>query len=186
MGKEYTEITPKIQAWIDRQHMFFVSTAPLSDGGLINCSPKGLDSFCVLGPHQIGYVDVGGSGIETVAHLRENGRIVIMMCAFTGPPIIFRFYGQGVVVEPEDSGFSALLKKFPNLPTARNIIVIELERIIDSCGFGVPLYDFRQQRDSLPNYFANKTEKEILAYRVERNSESLEGLTGLKPPPGTD
>ena len=92
MGKEYTEINPTIQAWIGRQHMFFVSTAPLARDGLLNCSPKGLESLRVLGPHKMAYLDIGGSGIETVAHLKENGRIVIMMCAFSGSPKIYRFY----------------------------------------------------------------------------------------------
>ena len=179
MGKEYTEINPEIQAWIGRQHMFFVSTAPLAGEGLINCSPKGLESLRVLGLHKMAYLDIGGSGIETVAHLKENGRIVIMMCAFSGPPKIYRFYGQGAVIEPQDEGFDALLGEFPSLPAARNIIVIEVERIIDSCGYGVPLYDFQKDRNSLQNYYASKAEKEVLAYRAERNSLSLDGLQGL-------
>ena len=98
MGKEYQEIDERIPRWIERQRLFFVSTAPLAGDGRINCSPKGLDSLRVLGPRQLAYVDIGGSGIETVAHLKENGRIVIMMCAFDGPPKIFRFYGQGTPV----------------------------------------------------------------------------------------
>lgn len=182
MGKEYTEITDQLRGWIKRQRMFFVATAPLSDKGTVNCSPKGLDSFRVLGPKQIGYVDTGGSGIETVAHLRENGRIVIMMCAFEGPPKIFRFYGRGNVIEPHDDTFTATLALFPRLPAARNLIVVDVERIFDSCGYGVPLYEFRGQRDSLPNYFANQTEEEILAYRARKNSVSLDGLPGLTPP----
>lgn len=179
MGKEYTEINPKIQAWIDRQHIFFVSTAPLAADGLLNCSPKGLESLRVLGPHRMAYLDIGGSGIETVAHLKENGRIVIMMCAFSGSPKIYRFYGHGSVIEPQDEGFDAMLGEFPSLPAARNIIVIEVERIIDSCGYGVPLYDFQMDRDSMQNYYGSKTEQDVLAYRAERNSLSLDGLPGL-------
>lgn len=179
MGKEYTEITPKLQAWIERQRMFFVSTAPLAADGLLNCSPKGLDSLRVLGPHRMAYLDTGGSGIETVAHLKENRRIVIMMCAFSGPPKIYRFYGQGSVIEPQDAEFDEMLGKLPSLPAARNIIVIEVERIIDSCGYGVPLYDFQKDRDSMGNYYGAKTEQEILTYRAERNGLSLDGLPGL-------
>lgn len=179
MGKEYTEIGDRLQAWIARQHVFFVATAPTSAEGLVNCSPKGLDSLRVLGPMQIAYADTGGSGIETVAHLKDNGRITLMMCAFDGPPKIFRFYGRGTAVEPHEERFNELLPNFPDMPTVRNIIVIDVERIIDSCGYGVPLYEFRQHRDSLGNYFSKQSEDEILEYRRTRNAESLDGLPGL-------
>lgn len=179
MGKEYTEISDRLQQWIGRQQVFFVATAPLSADGLVNCSPKGLDSFRVLGPKSIAYLDVGGSGIETVAHLKENGRIVIMMCAFDGPPKIFRFYGTGRVVEPHDDGFADLLTRFPEHPSARNIIEVSVERIIDSCGYGVPLYDFKRHRDSFDNYYGNKTDEEVAEYRRNRNVTSLDGLPGL-------
>lgn len=179
MGKEYTEIDERLQDWISRQKMFFVATAPSAADGLINCSPKGLDCLRVLGPHEIAYVDTGGSGIETVAHLRDNGRIVLMLCAFEGPPKIFRFYGRGKIVEPHEAGFDELLARFPPMPAARYIIRIEIERIIDSCGYGVPLYQFKQHRDSLPNYFSNQSEEDIVEYRRNRNKKSLEGLPGL-------
>jgi hypothetical protein len=182
MGKEYTEIGERLQAWIAKQHMFFVATAPTSAAGLVNCSPKGLECLRVLGPMQLGYVDTGGSGIETVAHLKDNGRITLMFCAFEGPPKIFRFYGKGTVVEPQDDGFGELLARFPEMPAARNIIVIDVERILDSCGYGVPLYEFRQHRDSLGNYFSKQSEEEILEYRRTRNAESLDGLPGLTLP----
>ena len=182
MGKEYTEIDERIQKWMSRQHVFFVSTAPTSADGLVNCSPKGLDSLRVLGPRELAYVDTGGSGIETVAHLKDNGRITLMLCAFDGPPKIFRFYGRGTVVEPQDAGFADLLAAFPPMPAARNIIRIAVERIIDSCGYGVPLYDFRAHRDSLPNYFGKQSEEDILEYRRKRNSVSLDGLPGLASP----
>jgi len=182
MGKEYTEIDKRVRKWIGRQHVFFVATAPLAGEGLINCSPKGLDCLRVLGPNEIAYVDTGGSGIETVAHLKENGRIVVMMCAFDGPPKIFRFYGRGTIVEPQDSGFDALLAEFPPMPAARAIIRIDVERIMDSCGYGVPLYEFKSHRESLSNYFQKQSEEEILAYRKERNSKSLDGLPGLTFP----
>ncbi|NNC56796.1 MAG: pyridoxamine 5'-phosphate oxidase family protein [Woeseiaceae bacterium] len=179
MGKEYQEIDERIQRWIDRQRLFFVSTAPLSDDGHINCSPKGLDGLRVLGPRQIAYADIGGSGIETVAHLKENGRIVIMLCAFDGPPKIFRFYGHGRPVEPHDAEFETLTSKFSNMPAIRNFIVVDIESIRDSCGYGVPVYEFKSERESLKNWCDNKTSDELLDYRVERNAVSLDGLPGL-------
>lgn len=182
MGKEYTEIDDRLQAWLGKQQVFFVSTAPTSPDGLVNCSPKGLDCLRVLGPMQLAYADTGGSGIETVAHLRDNGRITLMFCAFEGPPKIFRFYGRGTAVEPHDATFAGLLGRFPAMPAARNIIVIDVERIIDSCGYGVPLYEFRQHRDSLGNYFSKQSAADILEFRRTRNTESLDGLPGLTGP----
>ena len=180
MGKEYTEINEKIQSWIERQRIFFVATAPMSGDSLLNCSPKGLDCFRVLGPTEIGYVDTGGSGIETVSHLRENGRIVIMMCAFEGPPKIFRFYGQGRVVEPHDEEFTSLVARFPEMPAIRNFVIVDVELILDSCGYGVPFYEYKGERESLPNWCAAKTEDELLSYRIEKNAKSLDGLSGLE------
>lgn len=180
MGNEYTEIDASIQKWMSRQHMFFVSTAPSATDGLVNCSPKGLDCLRVLSPNELGYVDTGGSGIETVAHLKDNGRITIMMCAFSGPPKIFRFYGTGTPLEPHEPEFAELLAKFPQLPAARNIIRIRVERIIDSCGFGVPLYEFQKHRESLSNYFEKQSAVDVLEYRRTRNRQSLDGLPGLE------
>lgn len=180
MGKDYTEIDERIQKWIDRQTMFFVASAPLSADGLINCSPKGGDTLRVLGPRQLGYVDWGGSGIETVAHLKENGRIVLMLCAFDGPPKIYRFFGKGTVVEPHEDGFEELLSRFPEQLTARNIVVVDVDRIMDSCGYGVPEYEFRKNRDSMRNWVESKTEQDILDYRKENNRTSLDGLPGLR------
>ena len=185
MGKDYQEIDDGIRRWIERQKMFFVATAPREDDGLVNCSPKGLDCLRILGPHCIAYADTGGSGIETVAHLKQNGRIVLMMCAFEGPPKIFRFYGTGRSVEPHMSEFGELAGKFGSMPTIRNLIVIDIDRIRDSCGYGVPLYEFRSQRDSLVNWANSKTEQELLDYRIEKNEKSLDGLAGLDTGPLT-
>ena len=179
MGKEYTEIDEGLQRWMKRQHLFFISTAPLQGDGHINCSPKGMDGLVVSGPKQLMYGDVGGSGIETVAHLKENGRVTIMMCAFDGPPKIIRFYGTGSVIEPHQAGFMGLAEQFIDLPSLRNIIVIDADQIIDSCGFGVPMYDFRKQRDSFDNYLKDKDEAFLHNYRRERNATSLDGLPGL-------
>jgi hypothetical protein len=180
MGQEYVEIDERIRSWIERQHVFFVSTAPLAGDGLVNCSPKGLDSLRVLGSKQLVYADTGGSGIETVAHLKENGRIVIMLCAFDGPPKIFRFYGTGRAVEPHDDEYRTLLPSFPSLPSIRNFIVVEVERIRDACGYGVPLYEFKNERDSLKNWVEQKSPEELREYRAEKNAQSLDGLPGLE------
>lgn len=182
MGKDYTEIDERIQRWMDRQHMFFVATAPMDSDGLINLSPKGGDTLKVLGPRQLVYLDWGGSGIETVAHLKENGRIVLMMCAFDGPPKIYRFFGTGRPVEPHEPEFEELLAKFDEQPSVRNFIVIDVERIMDSCGFGVPEYDFRKHRESMKNWVSSKTPEEIAQYRKDNNQASLDGLRGLDFP----
>lgn len=179
MGKDYQEISDNMRRWIEVQHLFFVATAPKSMDGLINCSPKGLDCLRVLGPKQIAYADTGGSGVETVAHLKENGRIVIMMCAFAGPPKIFRFYGRGRVLESQEENFPALAKDFAGMPAIRNLIIVDIERIRDSCGYGVPFFDYQGERESLPNFFRDKSAEEIVEYRIERNEKSLDGLPGL-------
>lgn len=183
MGKEYQEIDGRVMDWIERQRLFFVATAPLADDGRVNCSPKGLNSLRVLGPRQIAYADIGGSGIETVAHLKENGRIVIMMCAFDGPPKIFRFYGTGRPVEPRDAEFERLVPMFPGMPAIRNFVVVDIEYIRDSCGYGVPLYEFQSERESLKNWCESKTGDEMLEYRSEQNALSLDGLPGLEVEP---
>jgi hypothetical protein len=179
MAKDYQEIDERIQRWVEAQRMFFVSTAPRADDGLINCSPKGLDGLRILGPKQMVYADIGGSGIETVAHLKENARITIMLCALSGPPKIFRFYGKGRCVEPHEEGFADFVELFPNMPTIRNFVVIEIQRIRDSCGYGVPLYEFNGERESMRNYVTAKTEDEIVQRRIENNEKSLDGLDGL-------
>ncbi|MEM9209231.1 MAG: pyridoxamine 5'-phosphate oxidase family protein [Pseudomonadota bacterium] len=180
MGKEYDGIDERMQGWIEKQRMFFVATAPLDANGHVNCSPKGLDSLRVLGPLKLAYVDVGGSGIETVAHIRENKRITIMLCAFDGPPKIFRFYGLGRTVEPGDAEFDALVAQFPEQPTVRNVVVVDVERIMDSCGYGVPEMDFRKDRESMANWVRSKTDDELVQYRRDNNSQSLDGLPGLR------
>lgn len=180
MGKEYQVIDEGIQRWLERQKLFFVSTAPRADDGLINCSPKGMDALRVLDHRTLVYADIGGSGIETVAHIRENGRIVIMLCAFEGPPKIFRFYGKGTAIEPGDANFDALSEQFPHMPAIRNFVRIDVDVIRDSCGYGVPLYEFKSERDSMRNWVEAKTEDELVEYRRDNNLESLDGLPGLR------
>ncbi len=126
MSKEYSEITGELADWIKSQHLFFVATAPLAPDGLLNCSPKGLDTFRILGPRHVIYLDLTGSGIETTAHVRENGRIVLMFCAFDGPPKILRLHGRGTVHSLGDSQFDRWKQLFPALPGTRGIISVEV------------------------------------------------------------
>ncbi|MBR9835521.1 MAG: pyridoxamine 5'-phosphate oxidase family protein [Alphaproteobacteria bacterium] len=177
----YDELTDKIQAFIAAQNMFFVATAPLDGTGHVNLSPKGYDSFKVIDRHTVAYLDLGGSGIETQAHVRENGRITIMFCAFEGAPNILRLYGRGEVVQFDDPRFTDLLALFPGFEQARAIFTVKLDRIQDSCGWGVPFYDFKGERDQLKRYADNEkmtAEDWADKYRT-RNAESIDGLPGI-------
>ena len=179
MGKVDERITPELRDWVAQQKLFFVATAPLSGEGLVNCSPKGGDSFRVLSERQVAYQDFTGSGIETVAHLQENGRIVVMFCAFEGAPKIVRFHGVGEVLGREHPEFAELDSLFPENPGTRALIRITVHRISDSCGFAVPLYDFREPRPTLDRWAESKGEAGLVAYRNEKNAQSLDGLPGL-------
>lgn len=182
MGKVFDEIDERIARWVGRQRLFFVATAPLAGDGLINCSPKGLGTLRITGPKELAILDLGGSGVETIAHLKQNRRIVVMMCAFAGPPRIFRFHGHGDVIEPGDARFEAMLGHFAGFASARSIIRVELTRISDSCGFGVPRYDFRGDRDAMIKWVDSKTPEEMQRYRAENNRASIDGLPGLALP----
>lgn len=166
-------------AWIRQQQMFFVASAPMTADGCINCSPKGLDTLRILGPREVAYVDLGGSGIETVAHLKENGRIVIMFCAFEGSPRILRLHGHGTVIERDHPEFTTLLATFPPQPICRNIIRITLKRISDSCGWGVPLYGYTGQRDDITRAVAGKSPEQLREQAARQNRLSIDGLVGL-------
>lgn len=181
MGKIFQSISPELNTWLAQQKMFFVATAPLSAGGHVNCSPKGGDTFRVLGPREVGYVDLTGSGVETIAHLQENGRIVVMACAFEGAPRIVRLHGQGEVVYPHDPRFTLLAFQFTCPPGIRAIIRIEVQRISDSCGFGVPFYDFVEERDTLHRWTEKRSEVDLKTYREEKNAQSIDGIIGYKP-----
>ena len=181
MGKTYQEIAPALGDWIGQQHLFFVATAPLSGDGLVNCSPKGMDTLRVLGPKEVAYLDLTGSGIETVAHLRENGRIVFMFCGFSGPPRIVRLHGRGEVVTPESSSWEALRARFPDYPGARSIIVASLVRISDSCGYAVPRLEYVEERDTLRRYWEKKGAAGLEKYQNEKNARSLDDLPGIEP-----
>jgi hypothetical protein len=184
VGKVYPELDDELRQFIGRQRVFFVATAPLSPGGHVNVSPKGLDTFRVLGPTTVGYLDLVGSGVETVAHLRENGRLTVMFCAFEGRPRVLRLYGTGRAVEPGDPEWELLAREFPNHAGARAVIVLELERIADSCGYGVPHLDYRQDRPQLAEWAVRKGPEGLARYRAEKNRESIDSLPGLRAPQG--
>ena len=176
MGKLYAEITSEIAAWVRAQPMFFVATAPLDPSGHVNCSPKGLDSLRVLDSRTVAYADLTGSGAETVAHLRENGRIVLMFCAFQGPPKIVRFHGTGDVIAPTSGEWAALSSQLPAHPSLRAIIRIKVDRVSDSCGYGVPEMDFVGNRDVIDRWVETKGVANLPAYRREKNARSIDGL----------
>lgn len=179
MGKVYDGIDDSLKEFIQRQQMFFVATAPLSGDGLVNLSPKGLDSFRVLDEKTIVYADLVGSGIETVAHLKENGRIVVMFCAFDGRPNIVRLHGRGDVIEPGHDDFEHFKSSLPELAGLRCFIRVHCERISDSCGFGVPLYEFKGHRTQLTDWATNKGEEAVVQYQRDNNAASLDGLPGI-------
>jgi len=184
MAKFYDHIDDKIADFIKAQKMFFVGTAPRSDDGHVNLSPKGYDSFRILGPNKVAYLDLGGSGIETLAHVRENGRITIMFCAFEGKANILRLYGKGEVTNFEEPGFAEKLALFPKFPKARSVITVDVDRIQDSCGWGVPFYEFKSERDQLVRTNEHRTQEEWSTRRYTGNAQSIDGLPGLiKPEP---
>ncbi len=179
MGKVFDGITPELRKWIENQKIFFVATAPLSPDEHINCSPKGLDSFRVIDPHTVAYQDLTGSGIETIAHIQENKRIVLMFCAFNGPPKIVRLHGLGEAISPDNEDFESLSSQFPYRRGTRAYIRIRVNRISDSCGYAVPLYEFTGDRDVLDKWVEAKTDKGLEEYRLAKNGASIDGIKGL-------
>jgi Pyridoxamine 5'-phosphate oxidase len=189
MGRTYEGIDEHWRGWIARQPLFFVATAPLAGDGHVNVSPKGpIGTLRVLGPHTVAYLDVFGSGAETIAHLRENGRIVVMLCAFEGPPRILRLHGRGEVVTPDDARFAELLERCAFEETAppearRTVVVVHVTRVADSCGYGVPLMSYEGER---PHQGASTAKRlrthgldAIEDYKREHNAASLDGLPAL-------
>jgi hypothetical protein len=183
VGKVYDEITSELADWLSQQRMFFVATAPLAADGLLNCSPKGMDTFRILGPLEVAYLDLTGSGIETVAHLRVYGRIVFTFCAFEGPPKIVRLHGVGEAITSSTPDYAKLAAVFPDYPGARSIIRARLTRISDSCGYAVPRFEYAAERDTLVRWAQTKGPEGLAQYRREKNIRSLEGLPGLEQNP---
>ncbi len=179
MGKTYDILDGTLTEFIRQQHVFFVATAPLAADGHVNVSPKGQDTLRVLGPSRVAYLDLTGSGVETIAHLKENGRIVLMFCALEGPPKILRLHGRGSVIDPPDYEYASLAAHFPPYPGARAVVQVEVTRIADSCGYAVPLFDYKGDRDVLDKWTEKKGAEGLVAYRREKNTKSLDGLKGL-------
>lgn len=180
MGKVHDGITGAIAEWISRQHMFVVATAASSTDGTVNVSPKGLaGTFAVLDERRCAYLDLTGSGVETIAHLRENGRVTLMWCAVEGPARIVRIHGTGEVVLPDDPGFAELSGRFVEHRGARAVIVVTAQRVSDSCGYSVPLMEYRGDRTRLDEWTASRSDEELATYRASRNALSIDGLPGL-------
>lgn len=175
MGKQLEQITPEIQAFIEKQKIFFVATAACD--GLVNLSPKGMDSIRILSPNRVIWLNVTGSGNETAAHLLQNNRITIMFCAFEGKPLILRLYGQGQTYHPYDSEWNEYVTYFPPMVGARQIFEIKVDMVQTSCGMAVPFMDYNRERDELNKWADKKGEEGIRKYWKERNTESLDGLT---------
>ena len=182
MGRTYESIDDRLAEWIQLQPVFFVATAPLAGDGHVNCSPKGnRREFLVTGERQVMYLEQTGSGIETVAHLQENGRIVIMFCAFDGPPRIVRLHGRGRAALAGSGDFAALRDRFPGGQDVgvRSVVVVDVERIADSCGYGVPLMALQDHRPTMDEWASRKGPDGIGRYWAEKNGASLDGLPGL-------
>jgi len=188
MGKIFDEIDEQLERWIFKQSMFFVGSAPLDGDGHVNVSPKGpIDTLKVLTPTSVAYLDMLGSGAETIAHVRENGRIVIMLCAFEGPPRIVRLHGRGEVLTPDDARFEELVAHFEqpeHLETRRSIVCVEVTRIGDSCGYGVPLMSYDGERPHMGASAAKKLRvngpEAYLEYQRENNAVSIDGLPAIE------
>ena len=176
MGKFHDAIKPAHQEFISRQHIFFVSTAPLSAEGHINLSPKGLDSFRVLSDHRVGYMDLISSGNETSAHTLENGRITFMFCSFEGAPNILRLYGKGQTVLPGTKEWELFASYFTIYPSTRQIILADIDLVQTSCGYGVPLYNYAGERDIHFDWAEKKGKEGLETYMKEKNRISLDGL----------
>lgn len=176
MGKFHDSMSGQHEEFIKAQHLFFVSTAPLSTEGHINLSPKGLDSFRIFSSTRVAYMDIVGSGNETSAHILENGRITFMFCAFGGPPNILRLYGKGYAVLPGDPEWAGLSSYFTLLPSTRQIIVADIFKVQTSCGFGVPYYEYTGERDHSHKWAEKKGFDGLEEYKKEKNRISVDGL----------
>jgi hypothetical protein len=172
----FDAISETHRAFIEAQHLFFVASAPLSASGHVNLSPKGLDTLRVLTPNRVAYLDHTGSGNESSAHIRENGRITFMFCAFNGPPLILRLYATGKIILPGEADWPSMRALFPGLPGARQIIVADVHRVQTSCGYGVPDYSFDADRDTLVRWTNAKGEDGIREYWRDKNSATIDGI----------
>ena len=180
MAKQFARIEEPHRRFIERQHLFFTGTAARE--GRVNVSPKGMDTLRILDANRVAYLDLTGSGNEAAAHLRADGRMTIMFCAFEGPPTILRLYGKGQALPRGSAGYAELIGRFAReLPGARQIVVLEIDLVQTSCGYAVPRFDHRDDRGNLVRWAEAKSEAELDAYRREKNARSIDGLPGLGP-----
>jgi len=182
MGKIYQVIGPDHRTFIEQQPLFFVGSAPLLPTGHINLSPKGLDALRVIDERTVTYLDLTGSGNETAAHITENGRLTLMFCAFAGNPKILRLYCRGRVVTRLSNDWAEAVGRFPAQPGIRQVVLADVESVQTSCGFGVPLMTFDEQRDQLTRWAEAKSDVQLVEYRRTRNAVTLDGM----PTPPTD
>ena len=178
MAKVIEAIDDELAEWIAAQPVFFVASAP-AEGGHVNISPKGHDTLRVLGPTAVAFLDLTGSGAETIAHTRENGRLTVMCCAFQGPPRILRLFGTGTAHPKGTARYEALVDRFPALPGARSIVELDIDRIQTSCGYAVPFMAYEDERPTLQQWAARKDDAELEAYWREKNTASIDGLPAL-------
>ncbi len=181
MAERFASISDDLAQWWAEQPLFFVATAPSGSGGHVNCSPKGLDTLRILGPQRVAYLDLTGSGVETIAHVRENGRITLMACSFSGAPRISRIYGVGTVHPAGTAPYDELAPRFPDFVGARSIIDVAVDRVATSCGYGVPLMDLVGDRERLFEWARAKGDDGLVAYRASKNASSIDGRPGLVP-----
>ena len=179
MGQAFDALDEPLAEFVQRQHVFFVATAPLAADGHVNVSPKGYDTLRVLDERTVCYLDISGSGAETIAHVRENGRITIMCCAFEGDPNVVRLYGRGEVVFPDDDDFASLVALFPPRSGVRAVIRVRLHRVSTSCGFGVPLMAHVGDRERLEEVFAPRGPEAMADYWARKNTVSIDGLPAV-------
>jgi hypothetical protein len=180
VAERFTSISDDLGRWWSEQPMFFVATAPGGRDGHVNLSPKGLDTLRILGPQRVAYLDLTGSGVETIAHLQDNGRITLMACAFNGAPRISRLYGTGAVHELGTPEFTELSARFPELPGRRAVIDIAVDRVTTSCGYAVPLMDLVGDRERLLDWARAKGDDALVDYRAQKNAESIDHLPGMR------
>lgn len=178
MAKVIPELDDALIEWVGDQPVFFVASAP-TEGGHVNLSPKGHDTVRVLSPTSVAYLDLTGSGAETIAHTRQNGRLTLMWCAFSGPPRILRMFGTGTAHAPGSPRFGDLVGAFPELPGIRSIVELSADRIQTSCGYSVPFLDLVGERPTLRQWADRKSPEELDAYRAEKNARSIDGLPAL-------
>lgn len=184
MGSTYDAIDGRLRAFVERQPVFFVATAPSGDGGHVNVSPKGLaDTFTVVDEHTVAYLDLTASGAETIAHVRQNGRITLMFCSFERTPNVVRLHGRGRVVSLYDDEYDAWAGRFPANPAARAVVVVDVDRVSDSCGYALPIMALHEERDVLTPNMERRGPDGVVAYRRRKNVRSIDGLPAFDDDP---